>query len=129
MGQRPAGSSCTPAPSPFPRTALSVRVIGGRTSLSVLITLAASTFSPPVPCAITFAATVPVSGLRASTMGSAAGLSAVPQPSHWRAASVAGTVSGSSAAVPRSPDIEPDVADPPPRAGADPRRETCGRPA
>ena len=47
-------------------------------------------FSAPVPCSSTFAATVPTSGLRATTMGSWAGFSAVPKPDHFFAASVAG---------------------------------------
>src|SRR5690606_38035658 len=47
----------------------------------------ASTFSAPVPCARTVAATVPDRGLRATTTGSNAGLSAVPQPAHCCAAS------------------------------------------
>ena len=57
-----------------------------------------STFTAPVPCSRTFAATVPISGLRARIAGSHAGLSAVPQPCHWRAASVAGVVIGTSTA-------------------------------
>src|ERR1043166_9576851 len=36
----------------------------------------------PTRCAARFAATVPISGLRASTIGSHAGFSAVPHPSH-----------------------------------------------
>ena len=51
-----------------------------------------STLIPPVPCFKTFAATVPHSGFRATHIGSHAGLSAVPQPSHCFAASVAGAV-------------------------------------
>ena len=39
-------------------------------------------FMAPVPLASTLAATVPRKGLRATTIGSCAGLSAVPQPSH-----------------------------------------------
>jgi hypothetical protein len=52
-------------------------------------------FSAPVPCVSTLAVTVPMSGLRASTIGSTAGFSAVPQPCHFFAASVEGTVMSS----------------------------------
>ena len=41
-------------------------------------TLLPSIFNPPVPCLSTLLATVPSSGLRASTHGSWAGLRAVP---------------------------------------------------
>ncbi len=51
-----------------------------------------STLMAPVPYCVTFAATVPVSGLRARMMGSHAGLSAVPHPCQRFAASVAGAV-------------------------------------
>ena len=52
-----------------------------------------STLIPPVPCVSTFAATVfSPRGLRATVIGSSAGFSAVPQPSHCFAASVAGAV-------------------------------------
>jgi hypothetical protein len=37
--------------------------------------------SAPVPCFATFASTVPTNGLRATTIGSWAGFSAVPHPS------------------------------------------------
>ena len=57
-----------------------------------------SMFSAPVPCSSTFAATVPVSGLRARMAGSMQGLRAVPQPSHWAASGVAGAVSGHDSA-------------------------------
>ena len=53
-----------------------------------------SMLSAPVPCCITLLATVSSKGLRASTMGSWAGLRAVPHPSHCLAASVAGAVMG-----------------------------------
>jgi len=54
---------------------------------------------PPVPCVSTLFATVPMSGLRARTIGSCAGFSAVPHPSHILAPSVAGAVTGTSIAV------------------------------
>ncbi|SIE77251.1 Uncharacterised protein [Mycobacteroides abscessus subsp. abscessus] len=57
----------------------------------------ASMFSAPVPCSSTFAATVPANGLRATTMGSNEGLSAVPQPCHCLASPVAGAVASYSA--------------------------------
>ena len=53
-----------------------------------------SILSAPVPCCITLLATVSSKGLRARTMGSWAGLRAVPQPSHCLASSVAGAVMG-----------------------------------
>lgn len=48
----------------------------------IVPTLHPSMFSAPVPYSNTFAATVPVSGLRATMIGSQAGLRAVPNPSH-----------------------------------------------
>lgn len=51
-----------------------------------------STLIAPVPYARTLAATVPMSGLRATHIGSCAGFSAVPQPSHCAASGVAGAV-------------------------------------
>ncbi|SKN01556.1 Uncharacterised protein [Mycobacteroides abscessus subsp. massiliense] len=71
-------------------------------------------FSAPVPYSSTFAATVPANGFRATTIGSNDGLSAVPQPCHRLAATVAGAVRGSSLSVPSEPSIEPDTAEPPP---------------
>src|SRR5690349_5245377 len=50
--------------------------------------------SAPVPCAKMFADTVPTRGLRASTIGSQEGLSAVPHPCHSRAASDTGASCG-----------------------------------
>ena len=60
--------------------------------LSSVPTLHPSTLSAPVPHSWTLPATVPASGLRARTIGSTAGFNAVPQPSHFLAASVAGAV-------------------------------------
>src|SRR5699024_1154021 len=60
--------------------------------------LHASTLIAPVPCARTFLATVfSARGLRARTIGSNAGFSAVPQPSHCLASGVAGAVTVRSA--------------------------------
>src|SRR5699024_5625043 len=54
--------------------------------------LHASTLIAPVPCVRTFLATVfSARGLRARTIGSNAGLSAVPQPSHCAASGVIGS--------------------------------------
>lgn len=50
-----------------------------------------SMFSAPVPCVSTFAATVPANGLRATTMGSNAGLAAVPNPSAHHTGEIAGS--------------------------------------
>jgi hypothetical protein len=67
------------------------------------LTRVASTLSAPVPCASTVAATVPASGLRATMIGSDAGLRAVPQPCHWRPCSVVGS---SDARVPARGAVE-----------------------
>lgn len=77
QGEGPGASPASPARSEGPAERI----------------LVASMFSAPVPCARTFAATVPASGLRATTIGSHAGLSAVPHPCHFAASGVAGAVS------------------------------------
>src|SRR5699024_1233868 len=67
-------------------------------------TLHASMFNPPTPCANTLLATVPSKGLRARIIGSIAGLSAVPQPSHRAASEVAGAVTAPPSPCPPTPD-------------------------
>ena len=56
--------------------------IGAPLKASSVPTLHPSIFIPPVPHSKTFCATVPLNGFLATVMGSSAGLSAVPHPSH-----------------------------------------------
>src|SRR5690554_3770080 len=60
--------------------------------ISSVPTLHSSMFIPPTPYFNMFCATVPSNGFLAITIGSNAGLSAVPQPSHCFASSVDGIV-------------------------------------
>src|SRR5699024_46987 len=79
--------------SPSPRTPVDASDLLMMSGLAPLPILHASTLIAPVPCARTFLATVfSARGLRARTIGSNAGLSAVPQPSHCSASGVAGAV-------------------------------------
>src|SRR5699024_3529089 len=95
-GQRPdvlGVQPCLPSP-PIPQP--SALVGAGREPISSVVPiLDASMWSARVPCSNTFAATVPLNGFLAATIGSTAGFNAVPQPSHCLAASVAGVVIGS----------------------------------
>src|SRR5699024_1724487 len=83
--------------------------VAGQVSTVVPI-LHPSMLIAPVPCVRTFPATVPLNGLRARTIGSNAGLSAVPQPSHCAASGVAGAVMSRSRLCP------PSAIDPPRRS-------------
>src|SRR5690606_19450150 len=68
-------------------------VLGGLLPMSSFVgTLQPSILIAPVPYFSTLSATVPSSGLRTIIIGSWAGFSAVPQPSHFLARSVAGAV-------------------------------------
>ena len=67
-------------------------------------TLQPSMLIAPVPYRVTFAATVPTRGFRATITGSHAGFSAVPHPDHCCASAVAGAVTSRSfVALPLSP--------------------------
>src|SRR5699024_11041475 len=69
----------------------------------------ASMLSAPVPCSNTFAATVPLNGFLAATIGSTAGFNAVPQPSHCAASGVAGAVMSTTCCPPCLPSANSPV--------------------
>src|SRR5690606_11349327 len=76
--------------------ALPISVTASRLTFGKVVTspgiLHPSILIAPVPHRSTLSATVPSSGLRARIIGSWAGFSAVPQPSHFLASGVAGAV-------------------------------------
>src|SRR5882672_3204954 len=115
VGQRPAVVSSGPdeearenAPMLLPPGFL--RALPGLLARSIALASAApigvrhpSTLRAPVPCRSTLAATVPSSDLRATTIGSAPGLSWVFQPDHRAASSVDGAVSFAAQRLPHRP--------------------------
>src|SRR5699024_314184 len=111
-GKRPAGASpvgCAETASPevlvnATSEGLPPYILDLGQVSTVVPTLHASMFNPPTPCDNTLLATVPSKGFLARIIGSIAGLSAVPQPSHCLAASVAGAVTAPPSPCPPTPD-------------------------
>src|ERR1017187_9365320 len=97
-----SASHPVPVPGSFPKSPYAGPwgALRGDAGVSLVVpTRVPATLIAPVPCVRTFCVTVPVSGFRATTMGSWEGFSAVPKPAHVAASSAAGAAPALSIAL------------------------------